>query len=134
MLGNASTGALSRRSRKRRMDSAMLALLLIVGFGCQSQPDPQVTTVLNGRLMFQRHCIVCHGPQGTGAGTRMVNPPVPDLLSASIREKMEQGLIRMHDGESGGVLGTWRLPLEDQDASDVIEYVRLLQAGRMVQE
>ncbi len=127
-------GVRSQKLSKRRYATVALALLVLVGFGCQSQPDPLVTMALNGRLTYQRHCLTCHGSQGNGAGSRMINPPVPDLLSGPIREKMNRGQIRMHDGQSGGVLGAWRLPLGAQEASDVIQYVRLLQASQMGKE
>lgn len=107
----------------------LLAGLLFTGPDCQGRPDQREISMLNGRLAYQQYCLKCHGPLGRGNGTRMANPPVPDLVSPSIKEKLGNGkAVRVHEGRNGGPMGTLRLPLSDREADEVLEYVLSLQS------
>ena len=99
--------------------------------GCRPVPEvvaPRSADAHNpGRMTFEKHCAVCHGPTGKGDGYRTFNPPVADLTSAKVSTQLALQLIRtVHKGRANTAMGKWENVLSDQDIEDVVAYLRSL--------
>jgi mono/diheme cytochrome c family protein len=80
-----------------------------------------------GQVIFQKHCVACHGPTGKGDGYTTFNPPVADLTSAKVYTQLDPQLIRtVHKGRAKTAMGKWESVLSDQDIEDVVAYIRSL--------
>ena len=89
-----------------------------------SQPERDV---LSGRVIFSTICIRCHGVEGKGNGQMKFTPPVADLTSPKVQEKLDARLFKsVHDGKQNTAMGAWREALTDDEIWDVLAYVRTL--------
>lgn len=71
--------------------------------------------------------MVCHGRGGKGDGYRLFNPPPADLTSPAVQEKLDAALLKtIHGGRPNTAMGTWKYVLSDEEAGDVLAYVRSL--------
>lgn len=78
-----------------------------------------------GKRLYEEHCMVCHGSTGKGDGYRLFNPPPADLTSPASREKLDAALLRtIHEGRPNTAMGTWKYVLSDEEAGEVLAYVR----------
>ena len=89
-----------------------------------SQPERDV---LSGRVIYSTICIRCHGIDGKGEGQMKFTPPVADLTSPAIQEKLDARLFKsVHDGKPNTAMGAWREALSDDEIWDALAYVRTL--------
>ena len=110
-------------------------LLVISGFCSAAGPVPlDFTRYMEGKYIFERNCMVCHGPRGDGAGEMA---PTLNPRPRSFREGMFKfrttpyGALPTEDdlrhtiknGLSGTAMGMFS-QLTDSDISAVIEYVK----------
>ena len=82
-----------------------------------------------GKLLFEKHCLVCHGPQGKGDGPtgRALIPPATDFTSLSSQKKSGADLRRvMEQGSPGTAMPAWKGPLSEMQLADVAAYVETL--------
>lgn len=80
-----------------------------------------------GRGLFEKHCVTCHGVRGKGDGLEIVGTEVADLTSATTQRKLSMDLLRtIHEGRSEKVMPSWKWRLSEQQAKDVLAYVRTL--------
>ena len=78
-----------------------------------------------GKQLYIKHCAVCHGPEGRGDGYRILGSDPANLTSKSIRNKSDTTLLTsIHEGKS--MMPPWNIRLSQQDAQDVLTYVRFL--------
>lgn len=113
---------------------ALLALAGGAGLKELSVSQPE-RDVISGRVIYSTTCIRCHGAEGKGNGQMTFTPPVADLTSPAVQEKLDARLFKsVHDGKSNTAMGAWREALTDDEIWDVLAYVRTLapeQAGGM---
>ena len=89
-----------------------------------SQPERDV---LSGRVIFSTICARCHGIDGKGEGQMKFTPPVADLTSAAVQQKLDARLFKsVHDGKPDTAMGAWREALSDDEIWDALAYVRTL--------
>jgi mono/diheme cytochrome c family protein len=89
-----------------------------------SQPERDV---LSGKVIYSTICARCHGMDGKGAGQMKFTPPVADLTSMAIQEKLDARLFKsVHDGKPNTAMGAWREALTDDEIWDALAYVRTL--------
>jgi mono/diheme cytochrome c family protein len=89
-----------------------------------SQPERDV---LSGRVIFSTVCARCHGIDGKGEGQMKFTPPVADLTSAAVQQKLDARLFKsVHDGRPDTAMGAWREALSDDEIWDALAYVRTL--------
>ena len=113
---------------------AILAIVGIPGLGYAGGPSLKELNVsqperdvLSGRVIFSTICIRCHGVEGKGNGQMKFTPPVADLTSPKIQEKLDARLFKsVHDGKQNTAMGAWREALTDDEIWDVLAYVRTL--------
>jgi len=80
-----------------------------------------------GKSLFEKHCVLCHGPRGRGDGLEIAGANVADLSSPATQRKLNVELLRtIHDGRPGKVMPSWTLRLSDKQAHDVLAYIRTL--------
>lgn len=82
-----------------------------------------------GKAVYEKHCIVCHGPQGKGDGPagKMLKPPAADFTSAESKKKSDAELrLVIEKGKPGTAMGPWKPPLSDADIADVLLYLSTL--------
>jgi mono/diheme cytochrome c family protein len=82
-----------------------------------------------GKLLFDKHCMVCHGPQGKGDAPtgRALIPPATDFTSQPSRKKSVADLRRViEQGSPRTAMAGWKGQLSDMQLSDVVTYVETL--------
>ncbi len=80
-----------------------------------------------GKRLYEENCLVCHGQGGKGDGYRVLNPPPADLTSPSVQKKLDADLFKtIHDGRPNTAMGAWKWALSDEEAREVLAYVRSL--------
>lgn len=101
-----------------------IALMMLGSAGAAGTGDPA-----NGKLLFDQHCLVCHGPQGKGDGPtgRALIPPATDFTSQSSKKKSGAELRRIiEQGSPRTAMPAWKGQLSDMQLSDVAAYVETL--------
>ena len=114
---------------------ALILFLVLAAIGKAADPVPlDFTRYMEGKYIFERNCVVCHGPRGDGAGEMA---PSLNPRPRSFREGMFKfrttpfGALTTEDdlrhtiqnGLSGTAMGMFS-QLTDSDISSVIEYVK----------
>jgi high-affinity iron transporter len=92
-------------------------------------------TATNGKLVYERHCSVCHGTAGDGQGTMGPHliPRAANFLSHDTRDKSDAELYMViRDGRPGTGMRPFREWLNKQEMRDVLAYVRALSRDDMV--
>src|SRR5512139_647352 len=48
-----------------------------------------------GKIVYEKSCVLCHGPQGRGDGPvgKTINPPAADFTSAASKKKTDAELL-----------------------------------------
>jgi cytochrome c6 len=114
----------------RRVNSMGFCTALILGFvllgpfSVHAAGDPT-----KGTAIYQKHCLVCHGPQGKGDGPagKSLKPPASDFTSAASKKKSAADLRRIiEEGKSGTAMIAWKSQLSPSDIDDVLGYVAVL--------
>lgn len=112
----------------RRSGFAMLVLnLALTLLGAPEQAvagDPA-----KGKVVYEKHCVLCHGPQGKGDGPtgKVIQPPAADFTSARSKKKSPTDLLKViEEGKANTAMVGWKRQLSDQDIRDVLAYVLTL--------
>jgi mono/diheme cytochrome c family protein len=83
----------------------------------------------NGRAIYEKHCIRCHGVAGKGDGVdgaSLVVPPA-NFQSQRSREKPDfELLITISHGIAYSPMHGWRGRLSEDEMWDVISYIRTM--------
>ena len=85
--------------KKSNKALASIALLLIIAaFGLaevnhskMKKPSPELSTVTDGKELFNRNCAGCHGLDGSGVAIGIANLTVSQLEDAKILEMIKSG-------------------------------------------
>jgi mono/diheme cytochrome c family protein len=88
-------------------------------------------TVAQGKIIYQRFCIHCHGKTGQGDGTVPTNseyPPPPAYTSANLIN-LPEGKMFFTITYGKGMMGSHASQLSKKDRWTVIQYVKFLQNG-----
>lgn len=88
----------------------------------EGQPQP-------GQILFEEHCLECHGRTGDGRGPvgyyLAVEPA--DFLSIESRRKSKSELFTIiKDGIRSDEMHGWEKILSDQDIHNLVRYIRTL--------
>ena len=101
-----------------------LGLILLQPLSLEAAGDPT-----NGKLLYEKHCLVCHGPQGKGDGPtgKMLKPPPADFTSAASKTKSEADLRQIiENGKPGTAMPPWKGQLSETDIITVLGYLSTL--------
>ena len=80
-----------------------------------------------GKVLFNQHCVTCHGPKGRGDGLQIAGATVADLSSPTTQRKLNVDLLTtIHEGRPGRVMPSWEYRLSKEQTRDVLAYIRTL--------
>lgn len=85
-----------------------------------------------GKVVFEKHCLSCHGQDGKGSGPMgpLLTPPAADYTSDSTKAKSDAELLHtIQEGRPGTAMRSFKLWLSKQEMRDVLAYVRALSLG-----
>jgi len=83
----------------------------------------------NGKAIYEKNCVICHGAQGRGdgPGAAMVRPKPTNFASPESRKKSDAELLKtIESGSPGTPMAPWKEALSPQQIQDVLAYVRSL--------
>ena len=79
-----------------------------------------------GKVIYLKHCAICHGPEGKGNGTLLFDPAVGDLTSPRIQQKSDFTLWQSIHRGTHPVMKSWKWTLSEEEIVMVLAYVRSL--------
>lgn len=88
---------------------------------------------IKGKILYEKHCLSCHGPDGKGSGPMgpLLTPPAADYTSEASRLKSDaELLLTIQEGRTGTAMRSFKRWLSKQEMRDVLAYVRLLSRGQ----
>lgn len=113
--------------------SVILFSVLLFGLGRSTLPAAErVGDAAKGKPIYEKNCLLCHGPQGRGDGPmgKSLSPPATDLASAESRHKSDAELLKaIREGHPDSAMTAWEGSLSEREFDDVLPYVRYLSRG-----
>jgi len=106
-----------------------LALGFVIGIQAAAEPGGDAS---KGKPIYEKNCLLCHGPQGRGDGPmgRSLSPPATNFSSPESMHKTDAELLKViHEGHSDTAMAAWKGSLSEQDFQDLLAYVRQLSRG-----
>lgn len=82
-----------------------------------------------GKVVYEKSCVLCHGPQGRGDGPvgKTVTPPAADFTSAASKKKTDAELLAtIENGRPSTAMVAWKGQLSKEEIQDVLAYVNRL--------
>lgn len=82
-----------------------------------------------GKAVYEKSCVLCHGPQGRGDGPvgKTINPPAADFTSAASKKKTDAELLAtIENGRPPTAMVGWKGQLSEAEIQDVLAYVKSL--------
>jgi mono/diheme cytochrome c family protein len=82
-----------------------------------------------GRPIYEKYCLLCHGPQGRGDGPQgqLMKPPATNFKSPESKSKSDAVLLRaIQEGHPKTAMTNWELELSEEDMINVLAYIRSL--------
>ncbi|MDP1768121.1 MAG: cytochrome c [Nitrospirota bacterium] len=83
----------------------------------------------NGKALYVKSCMLCHGLQGKGDGPvgKTIQPPAADFTSAASRKKTDAELLAaIENGRPPTAMTGWKGQLSAAEIQDVLAYVKSL--------
>ena len=84
---------------------------------------------VKGRPVYEKYCLVCHGPQGRGDGPQgqLMKPPAANFRSPEIKSKSDATLLKaIREGHPMTAMTDWKKELSEEDMNNVLAYIREL--------
>ena len=90
--------------------------------GCASRAEkPAPSAAVTPRLLYERNCAVCHGPQGQG--TQLGTMKIPPLSSGpALTDPDEKFFKQIMDGGNG--MPPFKATLDDKQIADLVRFIR----------
>ena len=85
-----------------------------------------------GRPVYEKYCLLCHGPQGRGDGPQgqLMNPPATNFKSPESKGKPDSVLLKaIREGHPNTAMTDWEGELSEEDIINVLAYIRGLSSG-----
>lgn len=82
-----------------------------------------------GKVVYEKSCVLCHGPQGRGDGPvgKTINPPAADFTGAASKKKTDAELLAtIETGRPSTAMVGWKGQLSEAEIQDVLAYVKSL--------
>lgn len=94
-----------------------------------SNPFPNsAASAARGKLLYDRHCVVCHGPSGRGDGpaARSMDASMDDLSDLPPPPIFPDGVIVYRIAQGKGLMPAWGKTLTHDELWDVLNHLRAL--------
>jgi mono/diheme cytochrome c family protein len=85
-----------------------------------------------GRPIYEKYCLLCHGPKGMGDGPQgqLMKPPAANFRSPESRNKSDAALMKIiREGHPDSAMTKWAGILSEADMQNVLAYIRQLSGG-----
>ena len=85
--------------------------------------------VTKGQILYQKHCMECHGEKGKGDGVRapLLSPRPGNLVSAATSTKTDRELLyAIANGVPRTAMRGWKDQLSEEDRLYVLAFIRSL--------
>ena len=117
--------------RNMQVGMSLLTRIFLLGlaWGCSvlTVAPPGDTQRARGKVVYEQHCLACHGVQGRGDGYPFLKPPPADLSAFATRNRTDaELLVTIRHGHPDTAMGAWRVALTEEESRDVLAYVRTL--------
>ena len=100
-------------------------VFVVVLFPAMAFPEKRNSE--RGKFLYLKYCETCHGPADKGDGYTFFQPPVANLTSQKVQQKLDKHLWKsLHMGVTHTEMGMWRFVLSDEEIDSVLAYVRSL--------
>ncbi|UVT21631.1 MAG: cytochrome c [Nitrospira sp.] len=114
-----------------RLVSSVVLLTLTIAGVLSMPPHGKATSrsasdrMAKGKQVYLKHCAGCHGSEGKGDGYKLLGADPANLTSPATQHKSDAALLTsIHEGKA--TMPSWNIRLSQQDARDVLVYVRTL--------
>jgi mono/diheme cytochrome c family protein len=85
-----------------------------------------------GRIVYETHCVACHGPtgKGDGPGARVIRQPMRDFSSADamreVKDRFLFEIIKKGSSQFGrsNAMPSWGMKLSDDEIHAVVAHIR----------
>jgi cytochrome c oxidase cbb3-type subunit 3 len=93
-------------------------------------PSPKELSIREGSRLFQRSCVLCHGPDGKGSDARDNLPTIPDFTVRAWQEKRSdpQLVVSILDGRGTG-MPAFRDKVARERVRDLVAFIRTFAPG-----
>ena len=105
------------------LKAAAACLALAAAFGCTSRADKPAASAgaVPTRVLYERSCATCHGPQGEGK--QLGTMKIPSLREGvALTDTDEKFFKQISDGGNG--MPPFKFTLDDRQIEDLIRFVR----------
>ena len=112
-------------------------IIVVVGFGVavwlgvplqlHAGGDPT-----KGRSVYEKYCLLCHGPQGRGDGPQgqLLKPPATNFRNPESKAKTDDVLLKaIREGHPKTAMTEWKRELSEENMTNVLAYIRGLSGG-----
>jgi mono/diheme cytochrome c family protein len=103
---------------------------LILTSGLLQAGDAQPEMMPRGKIIYDAHCMVCHGAGGRGDGPSVhaLIPKPPDFTSPEVKAVLttEKIVEVTTNGKPGTQMGGWKKRLTPEEIQAIAEYIRTL--------
>lgn len=90
-------------------------------------PSDQTGDPQNGKALYKKHCVTCHGTAGKGDGPigQALIPPAADLTQ--LGKKSDKAVLEaIRNGRPGTAMTSWKNDLNHSDINDLLSFLRTL--------
>ncbi len=100
-------------------------------------PAPPPQTGGRGRILYETHCAICHGPagKGDGAGAKVIRQSMRDFSNPAAMRGVEDRflfeIIKKGSSQFGrsNAMPSWGMKLSDEEIHAVVAHIRTLTSG-----
>ncbi len=116
---------MNRTAGLAALAGGMVVVIVSAPVGFPSPPLP----LDQGRVLYDRHCSGCHGPEGRGDGrlALSLSPRPGNLISAQTSAKPDRDLLKIiANGRPRTAMEGWQDRLSEEEQKAVLSYIRSL--------
>lgn len=113
----------------RKILWAIAGIAVVAGTGWIIKPALAEGDSGKGKPIYEKHCLLCHGPQGRGDGPQgqLLKPPAASFRSPESKAKSDAELLAViRDGHPDTAMTEWKDVLSEADMKDVLAYIRMI--------
>jgi mono/diheme cytochrome c family protein len=109
--------------------SSRLVIALIAAWLLSHPAPAQSADAAKGRALYEKYCLMCHGPEGRGDGPvgLHANPPAANFHAPESKRKSDAALLEsIRAGHPETAMASWGNALSSEQIADILAYIRKL--------